>query len=307
MNFNLRSAKDLVKRAYYGATDRSRIWTTQYWGTDCDTVCLCLGPYRNLTTLTGSILFLHPYVQVLNHAGRRVFGKDRIDFLSDYSEERLRQFTRFAIQISANGEKAEWGGSIIHSHAFEKSGKLREIFQNSDMDRVKQQIDCLFWKESLRVTRHIQESEQNIEDILKNENGIRFLMPIRNPMDCAKSNIKTGHHLLFPEIDSESTKEDVLSAILRQISWYADLKSRFPDRFFHFFEYDLSRSMLGRLASFLEVKEDSTWENRALSIMKSTSHYDHAKDFVSFYNECLDTIPFRHGSIRRGLAKFGDR
>ncbi|MHB8529324.1 MAG: hypothetical protein ACYC8V_07420, partial [Caulobacteraceae bacterium] len=31
-----------------------------------------LGPYRNLTTLTASVLALHPQCQVLNHASDRI-------------------------------------------------------------------------------------------------------------------------------------------------------------------------------------------------------------------------------------------
>jgi hypothetical protein len=42
------------------------------------TVCLALGPYRNLTT---SLLFLHPTCQVLNHGGQRILGDRRLDWL----------------------------------------------------------------------------------------------------------------------------------------------------------------------------------------------------------------------------------
>ena len=51
---------------------------------DVRTVCLFLGPYRNLTTLTASILFLHPNCQVLNHAANRIFHDRRTDFFDGY-------------------------------------------------------------------------------------------------------------------------------------------------------------------------------------------------------------------------------
>ena len=54
---------------------------------DIESVCLTLGPYRNLTTLTASVLFLHPNCQVLNHAGIRIYGNRQIDFLWDYNNE----------------------------------------------------------------------------------------------------------------------------------------------------------------------------------------------------------------------------
>ncbi|MEM7479491.1 MAG: hypothetical protein AAF483_31280, partial [Planctomycetota bacterium] len=65
---------------------------------ECQSVCLALGPYRNLTTLTAATLFLHPNCQVLNHAGSRIYGNTEVDFLADYSRERFDRFIQFAIQ-----------------------------------------------------------------------------------------------------------------------------------------------------------------------------------------------------------------
>jgi len=42
-----------------------------------ESVCITLGPYRNLTTLTASVLFLHPNCKVLNYAARRVYGRKK--------------------------------------------------------------------------------------------------------------------------------------------------------------------------------------------------------------------------------------
>ena len=56
---------------------------------DIESVCLTLGPYRNLTTLTASVLYLHPNCQVLNHAGNRIYGKRKIDFLWDCDKDIL--------------------------------------------------------------------------------------------------------------------------------------------------------------------------------------------------------------------------
>ena len=53
------------------------------------TVGLILGPYRNLTTLTASVLSLHPECQALNHAGPRLL-KGRLDFIQD-----VRRLDRF--------------------------------------------------------------------------------------------------------------------------------------------------------------------------------------------------------------------
>ena len=103
-------------------TDRIDLMTSRFIDIkDCQSVCLTLGPYRNLTTLTAATLFLHPNCQVLNHAGKRIFGNRKVDFLSDYSKDKLDRFIQFAIKISSKGQRGKLGGSIIYSHAFDST------------------------------------------------------------------------------------------------------------------------------------------------------------------------------------------
>jgi hypothetical protein len=83
-------------------------------------VCILLGPYRNLSTLTASTLHLHPNCQALNHAGRRVLSHDRRNFLADYSARKFKAFCRFALAASQGGQRGRYGGSINLSHAFER-------------------------------------------------------------------------------------------------------------------------------------------------------------------------------------------
>lgn len=81
-----------------------------------------LGPYRNLTTLTASVLALHPHVQVLNHAGRRLLKQPELDFITEPST--WNRFCEVALAESRGGTAGLHGGSITHSHAFE-SPKIR--------------------------------------------------------------------------------------------------------------------------------------------------------------------------------------
>ena len=107
---------------------------------ECKTVCLTLGPYRNLTTLTAATLFLHPHCQVLNHAGSRIFENQAVNFLADYSRAKFDRFIQFAIQISGGGKRGNFGGSITYSHAFDTQHKLKTIFADTEADLVKKQI-----------------------------------------------------------------------------------------------------------------------------------------------------------------------
>jgi len=109
-------------------------------------VCLMLGPYRNLTTLTASILFLHPNCQVLNHGASRIYGRKEIDFLSIYEKIKMDRFIQFAITISGKGKRGKSGGSITYSHAFDNKHKMKNIYKKTNLELVKKDIECLFWK-----------------------------------------------------------------------------------------------------------------------------------------------------------------
>jgi hypothetical protein len=60
------------------------------------------------------------------------------------------------------------------------------------------------------------------------------MMPIRNPMDCARSNLLTGHVGLFGRQLDHPSDEDVLELVLDEILWFKELESAVPDRFFIF-------------------------------------------------------------------------
>ncbi len=271
---------------------------------DIKSVCLALGPYRNLTTLTASTLFLHPNCQVLNHAGKRIYGKRQVDFLQDFSREKLDRFLQFALQISTTGHRGDTGGSITHSHAFDPRYKTKELFEKAGVETRKQKIKSLFWKESLRTSNIIRERRVDLGDIFGKDARLRFLLPIRNPLDCAVSNLKTGHVNRFPGLSKSSPTQEVVQAILDEIFWFADLKKKFPDRFHYFFEHEISRPMLVDLARFLELDPDETWITNALSAMEINPGYEHNGALVDFYRDYIKNKGAVFPEVSRGLLAF---
>ena len=271
---------------------------------DCQTVCLALGPYRNLTTLTAATLFLHPNCQVLNHAGRRIYGNRKVDFLSNFSEERVDHFIQFAIQISRGGCRGSFGGSITHSHAFDSKHKLKEVFSEASLDLTKKQIKCLFWKESLRTSNLIRNKNIDLVDLLTQEERLRFLMPIRHPLDCAKSNLKTGHVNGFRGLNKSSSIFNVLQAVLDEIYWFASYKEKFPSRFFCYFEHSISQTMLVDLATFLKLSPNEVWLSNALSAMVTKSNYEHDSELLDFYRETVSKKFSRFPDLSKELLAF---
>jgi hypothetical protein len=273
----------------------------------CDSVCLTLGPYRNLTTLTASVMFLHPNCQVLNHAGRRVFRHRQLEFLTQYSEQKLDRFIQYAIRISTKGDRGSYGGSITHSHAFDPKHDLGEAFASSGGKILKDKIKCLLWKESLRTSNLIREHNVDLGSIFKQDKRLRFIMPIRNPLDCARSNIKTGHVKLFRGLNASPSEMDVVQAIVDEVVWFEELKNAYPDRFFNYCEHEISREMLVSLAVFLQLEPLESWLDVAMPLMKTTSSYEHGDELVAFYRRIVNDKCSSCPDIQRRLLLFNQK
>ncbi len=269
-----------------------------------ETVCLALGPYRNLTTLTAATLFLHPNCQVLNHASDRVFGISEIDFLSDFSKRKLDRFVQFAIWISVKGKRGNYGGSITHSHAFSSGHVMQELYESTNSGVLKKEVKSLFWKESLKTSNLIREKGIDLNSIFDSDERLRFLLPIRNPMDCAISNLKMGHVNLFRSLRKKPGKIEVVQAILDEIHWFAALQKKNPGRFFCYFEHEISRQMLLRLAEFLKLDADETWITNALTAMKIKSGYEHDRELLNYYRKAVTDNFTRFPHLSKGLLQF---
>jgi hypothetical protein len=268
-----------------------------------NTVCLTLGPYRNLTTLTAAILFLHPNCQVLNHAGSRVFTIRRINFLSEYDSRKFESFKKYAIYISKRGKRRAYGGSITLSHAFD-SKTIQDLFREAGGEVVKRKITCILWKEPLRTSNYIRRNNVDLSGIFKSNHALRFLLPIRNPLDCAVSNLRTGHAYRFEGVNHSATVEEVVRAILNEILWFEELKSAFPDRFFTYYQHEFSRDTLLAIGDFLKLDRDDAWLKRALCAFEVRSNYSHSNELISFYRQYVEQRFYKYPETAVKLLDF---
>ncbi len=268
------------------------------------TVCLALGPYRNLTTLTGSILFLHPTCQVLNHAGQRIFGDKRLDFIKEYSSEKFQTFVRYAIYISRKGEYGNYGGSITYSHAFNDKHKMKGLFNNSRLNLLKENITTFFWKESLRTSNHIRHNDVDWDKLFARNKKLRFLLPIRNPLNCAVSNLRTGHVNNFQDRNKHSSVEEVLESIMDEFLWFKNLEFHYPERFFYYFEHDFSRVTLTKMADFLQLKASEDWLANAVKAFKIKPGYEHSSKSISFFHNCVERKFIDYPNFAENLLRF---
>lgn len=226
---------------------------------DLRTVCTIVGPYRNLTTLLASALALHPECQVLNHAERRVLPTKTLDFLTQSDPRNIDRFARFACYASARGKRGDHGGSVLFSHAFDNSTLRAAYEQRYDSVRVKPRIVSLVWKADLPGALALRRREDLRSMFAADGGRLRFLFPQRNPIECAKSNLKTGHWMRFENV--EQTLESVLAKVLDEHAWFTEVAARFPGRCRTFRQGAFGDPAEWRnLAAFLGLSDDAQWE-----------------------------------------------
>jgi len=129
-------------------------------------------------------------------------------------------------------------------------------------------------------------------------------LPIRHPLDCAVSNLNTGHVRFFHGLNNDSSIYDVVQAVLDEIFWFADLKSKYPNRFFYFLGQDISKEMLINLSEFVQLNPDEVWIENAISVMMIKSKYSHSNDLIRFYRDYVNDKGSRFPNLSKGLLSF---
>ena len=168
---------------------------------------------------------------------------------------------------------------------------------------IKDQIHCLLWKDPMRVSNYVQNNHIDLVQLCDQYERLRFLMPIRNPLDCAISNTKTGHarHLVSGKIIEI---KQILERILREIAWFIGLNEVAPDRFFYFFENEFNRSTLLNLAKFLNVDPSKEWIEDAINCYNLKEPYEYDPHILDHYKKSLDIYMERHGEEKEKLIAF---
>lgn len=254
------------------------------------TIGAFLGPYRNLTTLTSAVLALHPKVQVMNHGFERMAASGALEAFVNPSDESVGRFRSVAANLSEDGKRGHFGGSILHSHAFDHPA-MQEAYQSLHRDkRLKDRFDTLIWKESWALTNWLLRQSVDPSDIVSRTSHIRFISPIRNPLDHARSLLAyypqgVSHDSPYHPGFDETTLENVLTFILDCHFKFLEWWRRRPDRFIYFHEREIGADTLFRLACLLDLEPLASWLEAALPVFKSKTHYEHSTaEKSAFFN-----------------------
>ncbi len=265
-------------------------------------LCMLLGPNRNLTTLTASTLALHPHMQVLNNAGRR-FMPWAEPFLHDPTKAQYERVLRQAIYFSQGGRRGIYGGSIMHSHAFDRSAMREPYLERFGQRVLKPDVRCLLWKSAARLTGFVREHDIDLGEVARRCAPIRFLMPIRNPLHSALSNMKTGHWKRITT-ERDAGPAEVVALLVETVGWFLDLRKQHPDKFFCYDEASFGTGTLKELAAFLGLEPDARWLEACAGLQVAGGHYDYPPGYLAAYEAALTTHLDRHPEMQARLRAY---
>ena len=280
---------------YAGRSDASQLQ-------NLSSVCVLLGPYRNITTLTTTILHMHPQCQALNHAGVRLFHTP-VDFFLHPIARALQSFCSFVLKISQSGRRSR-GGSILYSHAVAEGNDFFDLYQKMYGDSmIKEDIRSIIWKESMRLTNHVRNNGVDLAERAQQFPQLRFLYPVRNPLDCALSNIKTG---LYRKLTKDDSPEAVLIAILDTLVWFCDLQKQAPTQSMLFFEHSIDEALLHQFQEFLGLEHSEQWCSGVMQAFSLRSNYEHEPAFVELYRSQVEQKFAAYPEVQQQLLRFLD-
>lgn len=118
--------------------------------------------------------------------------------------------------------------------------------------------------------------------------NLRFISPIRNPYDQARS-LQAFYERAqrVPDVLGDLRLEAVARAIFHGHTCFLEAWREKPERFFYFNERQLGSDLLFRLARFLNLEPDGDWLRIASGLFKSTSRYLDRPDEVRVMIEVL--------------------
>jgi hypothetical protein len=289
-----RSRRDLSGRFTRHELDRAAGITT---------VVLPLGPYRNLTTMTAALYALHPNAVVLNHAGQRVFGST-VDPFAVIDDDRWLRFKAAALRMLQHGRGGGFGGSVLKSHAFYGTA-LPEVYAARFGDvLLKPEASVLFWKESMRLQNRFMGDEAMFDTLLLRQPQVRFIYPVRNPLDCTRSNLQRGHwRYLVPK--EQAQFGPVLERVLRALQWFRVRERRDPDRFLSFTELEIDGGFPERVARFSRLPAPASWAiEDAPHAVEVVSRKAHAPENLNHYARLVADLFADDPAMRARLEAF---
>jgi hypothetical protein len=131
-------------------------------------------------------LFWHPG-SVMNHGFARVTEAGGLRVLDYPNEANLDALARILTSLSQSGRGGPYGGSIVYSHAFEHSEMASAYTGMFGTCLEKPSIRVMAWKDGGRLREALRNRNIDPPALTRRLDRLRFLSPIRHPIDHAIS------------------------------------------------------------------------------------------------------------------------
>lgn len=272
-----------------------------YRAQDISQLAFFLGPYRNLTTLSAATLAMHPSCQVLNHAMERLLGEAELDFIGDPSRATMDRFVNAALGASSGGRRGQFGGSIVHSHAFDETRVAARFAERFGSELTKADATCLVWKDSMRLQLRLMAEPHLFDRVCSAFPEVKFLMPVRNPLDCARSSLETGHVRFLSDTVDVSMRQATFG-VLRALAWALEQRDRHPDRVFVFTQWQPPAEAFMALASFLGLAPADHWVEDVQEVFRVRDRGAHSDDDRAFLRSAAATVLGRYPDVSEAIA-----
>lgn len=205
------------------------------------------------------MMAFHPETTVLNHGFARILADPARNFVIDPRQTVLDAFVREAEAMALGGERGDFGGHILHSHAFDD-----EVLRQAYLDRygwgAKAGAQCLVWKDATKFTKYILGRKVGLDRLGHQLPSLRFMMMIRNPVDITISSIKKGYSLALVGEERKDSFIDVFTHMIRLFGGFSGAVRNNPEQCRFLFQDELlDRNHLIGLCRFLGISVDESW------------------------------------------------
>jgi hypothetical protein len=172
-------------------------------------------------------------------------------------------------------------------------------------------VKCLVWKESQKVSNFLRSARVDVRRLLDANPKLRFLLPVRNPIDCAISNLRSGHVQFFERyhgVSKTSSVEEVVAAILEEIATFVELRERsVPDRFFMYFEHEMGRAVLEKMLAFLGLAPEESYLTTAVNVFRPDRAPQKDQRTIAHYAGEVERRFAQRPELRDALLRFVPR
>jgi hypothetical protein len=189
-------------------------------------------------------------------------------------------------------------GSFNGSYARENSG-MASHEPMKELERLygyaRENPKFFIWKESGFLTSEIRKNKC-IYTLLNELPDIVFVRPVRNPLHCLQTNLVSDHYKLYDDTSQGEPlgKERAMYPpalchwYLRDLDWFLDLQTWYPERFILHFENDKFEELMTKL----NIPCDEQWLERASQIAEDIRPRQTAVDLAKHFQEAINLGPY---------------